>query len=216
MMTTRRHKGFRALAVLLVFGMAQVYVQLSFAESTFSFGASVLPQQFIARLTTSGGAITVNGTSADTGASLVTGARIQTPAAVSATVDLGPLGSLKLAPDSDVRLDFDENGKVVKVTVFKGCFVLTTTPGTEGVVDTEKQPRAAETNRAGAGLISGCLGPGGFGPGSGGASGVAGSISPGSAMGAGATAALLLAAIAAPTIAYLTHRPDENPSPSAP
>jgi hypothetical protein len=215
MTTTRRKKGFRAIAVLLVFGMAQVYVQLSFAESTASSGPTLLPQQFIARLTTSGGPITVNGTSADTGASLVTGARIQTPAAVSATVDLGPLGSLKLAPDSDVRLDFDENGKVVKVTVFKGCFVLITMPGTEGVVDTERQPRVAETNRAGAGLISGCMGPTGFGPGSG-ASAIAGTTTPGSAMGAGATLAAILASIAAPTIAYLTHRPGDNPSPSAP
>lgn len=215
-MTSRTRKGFKAIAVLLVFGMAQVYVQLSFAESNLSSATIVLPQQFIARLTTSGGPITVNGTSADTGASLVTGARIQTPAAVSATVDLGPLGSLKLAPDSDVRLDFDESGRLVKVTAYKGCFVLTTNQGTEGVVDTEKQPRVAETNRAGAGLISGCMGPTGFGSGPG-ASGIAGTIGPGNAMGAGAILAAVLAGIAPPTIAYLLNRPEEeNPSPSVP
>jgi hypothetical protein len=107
-MSSQRRKGFRAIAVFLAFAMVQVYIQLSLAEPTSSVPAAALPQQFIARLTTSGGPIIVNGLSASNGASLVTGARIQTPAAVSATVDLGPLGTLTLQPDSDVRLERQE------------------------------------------------------------------------------------------------------------
>ena len=211
-MTRQRRKGFKAIAVFLAFAMAQVYIQLSFAEPASSAPATALPQQFIARLTTSGGPIIVNGLSTANGASLATGARIQTPAAVSATINLGPLGSLSLQPDSDIRLDFDENTKTVKVTVFKGCFVLNTTKGTQGQVDTEQQEKAAERDRAAGGMISGCFGPNGFTQGTssaaaGGGGGGVGGLS------TGATAAIVIAAIVIPIGAYLWLR-GGNPSPS--
>jgi hypothetical protein len=215
-MSTQRRKGFRATALFLAFAMAQVYIQMGYAEPTSSATSAALPQQFIARLTTSGGPIIVNGLSAANGASLVTGARIQTPAAVSATVDLGPLGSLTLQPDSDVRLDFDENGKAVKVTVFKGCFVLNTTKGTQGQVDTEQQEKAAEKDRAAGGMISGCMGPSGFtqssssGAAAGGGGGAGG-------LGGGATAAIVIAAIVVPVTLFAAFRGGggRNPSPSS-
>lgn len=208
-MSTQRRKGFKAIAVFLAFAMAQVYVQLSFAEPSSSASAPALPQQFIARLTTSGGPITVNGLSAASGASLVTGARIVTPPATSATIDLGPLGTLVLQPDTDLRLDFDETNKTVKVTAFKGCFVLTATKGTHGQVDTEQQEKAAEKDRAAAGIISGCIGPGGFAPSSSSAS----AAGAGGGIGAGTTAAIVIAAIGVPLIVYAAAR-GGNPSPS--
>ena len=218
-MSTQRRKGFRAIAVFLTFAIAQVYVQMSFAEPTSTSAAAALPQQFIARLSTSGGPITVNGLSATNGASLVTGARIVTPAATSATVDLGPLGSLSISPDSDVRLDFDENNKTVKVTAFKGCFVLTTKRGTQGQVDTETQERAAERDRAAGGVISGCIGPTGFTQGAGAGGGAAaGGGGTGTGIG-GATAAGVIAAVAVPVGIYLVTRNRNsrpNPSPSTP
>jgi len=217
-MSTQRRKGFRAIAVFLTFAIAQVYIQMSFAEPTSPAASAALPQQFIARLSTSGGPITVNGLSAANGASLVTGARIVTPAATSATVDLGPLGSLSISPDSDLRLDFDENNRTVKVTAFKGCFVLTTKRGTQGQVDTETQERAAERDRAAGGAISGCVGPTGFtqGTGAGGAAAAGGGT--GSGIGTGATAAIVIAAIAVPVTIYLATRDRNrpNPSPSTP
>jgi len=219
-MSTQRRKGFRAIAVFLTFAIAQVYIQMSFAEPTSPAAAAALPQQFIARLSTSGGPITVNGLSAANGASLVTGARIVTPAATSATVDLGPLGSLSISPDSDVRLDFDENNKTVKVTAFKGCFVLATKRGTQGQVDTETQERAAERDRAAGGAISGCVGPTGFTQGSGAGGGVATGAGggTGTGIGTGATAAAVIAAIAVPVTIYLATRDrnNGNPSPSTP
>lgn len=217
-MSSQRRKGFKAIAVFLAFAMAQVYIQLSFAEPTSSVPTAALPQQFIARLTTSGGPIIVNGLSASNGASLVTGARIQTPAAVSATVDLGPLGSLTLQPDSDVRLDFDESGKNVKVTAFKGCFALSTKKGTHGQVDTEQQEKAVERDRAAGGVISGCIGPTGFTSSS--SSAAAGGAGAGG-LGAGTTAAIVFAAIVAPLVLYAgvrgggSNAGGVNPSPSA-
>lgn len=212
-MSGQRRKGFKAIAVFLAFAMAQVYIQLSFAEPTSSAPATALPQQFIARLTTTGGPIIVNGLSAANGASLVTGARIQTPPATSATVNLGPLGSLTLQPDSDLRLDFDENNKTVKVTAFKGCFVLNATKGTQAQVDTEQQEKAAEKDRAAGGMISGCIGPSGFTQSS--SSAAAGGGGGGGGIGAGTTAAIVIAAIVIPIGLYLALRGGgRNPSPS--
>jgi hypothetical protein len=219
-MSTKRRKGFRAIAVFIAFAMAQVSIQLSFAEPNSPATSAALPQQFIARLTTTGGPIIVNGLSAANGASLVTGARIQTPAAVSATVDLGPLGSLTLQPDSDVRLDFDENGKTVKVTAFKGCFVLATKKGTQGQVDTEQQEKAAEKDKAAGGVISGCVGPNGFNQGSSSAAAATGGAGTGGGgLSTGATAGIVVAAIVIPVGTYFAVRGNNNnarnPSPSS-
>jgi hypothetical protein len=218
-MSTNRRKGFRAIAVFIAFAMAQVSIQLSFAEPNSPATSAPLPQQFIARLTTTGGPIIVNGLSAANGASLVTGARIQTPAAVSATVDLGPLGSLTLQPDSDVRLDFDESGKNVKVTAFKGCFVLNTTKGTQGQVDTEQQEKAAEKNRAAGGVISGCVGPNGFTQSSSSVAAGGGGAGGGGGLSTGATIGIVVAAIVIPVAIYFAVRGNNssgrNPSPSA-
>jgi len=212
-MSRQRRKGFKAIAVFLAFAMAQVYIQLSFAEPTSSLPTTALPQQFIARLTTSGGPIIVNGLSAANGASLATGARIQTPPAVSATINLGPLGSLTLQPDSDLRLDFDENNKTVKVTAFKGCFVLSTTKGTQGQVDTEQQEKAAEKDRAAGGMISGCVGPGGFTQSS--SSAAAGSGGGGAGgLGAGTKVAIVIVAVVLPLALYAGLSGGRNPSPS--
>jgi hypothetical protein len=112
-MTNQRRHISRATAVFLAFALVQVCIQLSFAAPA--------PQQFIARLTTTGNQpITVNGSSAASGASLLTGATIETPADVSATIDLGALGTLELQPNTAVQLDFDDNGNV-RVKVLRGC-----------------------------------------------------------------------------------------------
>jgi len=214
-MSTRQGKGLRAIGVFLTFAIAQVYLQFGFAAPISSSRATALPQQFIARLATLGGPVTVNGVSTSNGASLFTGASIQTSPAVSATIDLAQLGSLSLAPNSNVRLDFDENERTVKVTVLSGCFSLATTKGTHGQVDTAQQEKAAETNRAAGGILSGCMGPTGFTQGSGAGAVAGGGAGSGSALGAGATAASIGIATAIPAIVYFTHRPG-NPSNSAP
>jgi hypothetical protein len=107
------------------------------------------PQQFIARLTTTGNrAISVNGTSAANGATLLTGATIETPAGVGATIDLGELGVLDVAPNSELTLEFDPSGNgSVKVKVRKGCVVLRTKRNVVGEIETPKGPAATtDTN----------------------------------------------------------------------
>lgn len=121
-MTNQRRIGSRATAVFLAFALVQICIQLSFAAPATA--PAVVPQQFIARLTTTGNQpITVNGASAASGATLLTGADIATPAGVSATIDLGALGTVELQPNSEIQLDFDDSGNV-RVKVLRGCVVV--------------------------------------------------------------------------------------------
>ncbi|HYJ87069.1 MAG TPA: hypothetical protein VEW46_13495 [Pyrinomonadaceae bacterium] len=100
-------------------------------------GSFVLPQQFIARLTTTGNQpITVNGASAASGANLLTGAIIETPAGVGATINLGTLGELEIEPGSELTLEFDHNGNVVKVNLRRGCGRLRTNENVNGEIVT--------------------------------------------------------------------------------
>ncbi len=123
-MTTQRRKVSRAIAVFLAIALVQVFVQLSFAAPASPSAPVVVPQQFIARLTTSGNQpITVNNASAASGASLLTGATIETPDAVSATIDLGALGTVELQPNSSIQLDFDDNGNV-RIKLLRGCVLM--------------------------------------------------------------------------------------------
>jgi hypothetical protein len=116
-MDTRRMKALKALAVFLAFSFAQVYVQAGLPTPG---GA---PQQFVARLTTTGAQpITVNGASASSGATVLTGANIVTPAGVSATIDLGALGTVELKPKGKIQLHFSDDGNV-RVKLIQGCAV---------------------------------------------------------------------------------------------
>jgi hypothetical protein len=100
-------------------------------------GAYVPPQQFIARLTTTGNQpITINGASAASGANLLTGAIIETPAGVGATINLGTLGELEIEPGSELTLEFDHTGNVVKVNLRRGCTRLRTNDNVNGQIDT--------------------------------------------------------------------------------
>ncbi len=101
--------------------------------------AGVIPPQaqFIAQLTTTRNQpITLNGASAVGGATILTGATIETPANVSATINLGSLGDLEIAPNSELTLEFDHNGNVVKVKLRRGCTKLRTKKGVNGQVET--------------------------------------------------------------------------------
>ena len=154
-MTKQRRSTSRALAVFLAFALVQVCIQLSFAAPT-------VPQQFIARLTTTGNQpITVNGASAASGASLLTGATIETPAAVSATIDLGALGTVELQPNSSIQLDFDDSGNV-RVKVLRGCVVIKKNgPGEAEAYTAEGASEKTNSNRKGLGFcyLNGGLNP---------------------------------------------------------
>jgi hypothetical protein len=207
-MTTHRRKGYRAIAVLLAVALVQVCFQLSFA--TPAAAAPVVPQQFIARLTTTGNQpITVNNASAASGASLLTGATIETPAAVSATIDLGALGTVELQPNSAVQLDFDDSGNV-RVRILRGCVVIKKNgPGEAEAYTAEGASEKTNSNRKGMGFcyLNGGLNP--IGSATAAAAGGGGGLSTGALVaiiaGGGALAAGLI---------WAFHDGGSNPSPS--
>ncbi|PWT87326.1 MAG: hypothetical protein C5B55_14935 [Blastocatellia bacterium] len=163
-MTIRQRKGLRAIAGLVLFSLIQVGTQVSFAEPNSPSNPIPIPQQFIARLTTRNNQpITVNGNSATTGASIVTGATIETGADQAATVNLGPLGSLDIAPNTKLVLNYDEHGNV-KVTLITGCAILTTKKKTTGEVATEQGGTAGKTDPAKGGILDICFPPGASAP----------------------------------------------------
>src|SRR6476661_8992189 len=153
-MNFKHRRASKAVAVFVLFAMVQIAVQIGFAApSTSVTTVAPIPQQFIARLTTRNNQpITVNGNSAATGASIVTGATIETGADQSATVNLGSLGTVDIAPNTKLVLTFDENGHI-KVTLVYGCAIVTAKKKTTAEVGTEQGGTAAKTDSAKGGII---------------------------------------------------------------
>lgn len=149
MNTLRQRKAFHALALFLVFAVSQVYIQLNFAGPTGRVGeASGVPAQggpLTGKLiTTDNKPVVVNGVNLNAGGTLLSGATIEVPDGVGATIDLGPLGQLDLAPNTKVVLEFSDGQ--VRVRLVQGCAILRTKKGTDGQINTE-QGTAAETDK---------------------------------------------------------------------
>src|SRR5215218_442399 len=162
-MNQKRRNGSRVIAVLLLFAIAQIGLQVGFAEPNTTTNPVVVPQQIVARLTTRNNQpITVNGLSANTGASILTGATIETGADQSATVNLGSLGSLDIAPNTKLVLTYDDQGNVKAVIVY-GCAILTAKKKTTGEVATE-QGSAGKTDPAAGGVLEVCFPQGAAAP----------------------------------------------------
>ena len=163
-MSQKRRNGPRAIAALLLFSILQVGLQVGLAEPIKNAtNATPVPQQIVARLTTRNNqSITVNGLSAATGASILTGATIETGADQSATVNLGPLGSLDIAPNTKLVLTYDDNGNVKALLIY-GCAILTAKKKTNGEIATE-QGSAGKTDPAAGGVLNVCFPQGAAAP----------------------------------------------------
>jgi hypothetical protein len=148
MIDINRLSQFRRLLFALLLCSAVCSVALSEM-------AALARQQLTAKLITRGNqSIIVNGISTGSGAALLTGATIETPDSISATIDLGPLGSLDLAPNTRVKLDYSE-GKV-KVTLISGCLILRTKKSTSGSVETS-QGTAGRNEKSKGGALDVCF-----------------------------------------------------------
>lgn len=153
-MNQRRRNGSRAIAALLLFSISQIGLATK---------VTAIPQQFVARLTTRNNQpITINGLSASTGASILTGATIETGADQSATVNLGPLGTLDIAPNTKLVLTYDDKGNVKAMLIY-GCIILAAKKKTTGEVATE-QGSAGKTDPAAGGVLDVCFPQGATAP----------------------------------------------------
>ena len=80
--------------------------------------------------------VLVNSNKASSGTTIISGARIQCPDKVGATVELGSLGRLDIAANSDLTLAFAAG--TISVQLRSGYVVLTTNKGIVGTVNTSE------------------------------------------------------------------------------
>lgn len=128
-----------AISLLMVLCFAPNHVLGSFTKP----GRVTLPKNASAtaepnatgRLVTRGNQpVLVNGYGSYSGTTILTGATIQTPTGVRATIQLADLGSIDLAPNTTAVVDFSKAN--VKGTLKRGCAVLITNPEVTGVLVT--------------------------------------------------------------------------------
>ena len=203
---------YKPLAISLVLALMQLTAQLALAGPNPLQGGG-------ARLITRGNqSIVVNGNRASTGMTLLTGAVIETPDNVGATVDLGALGRMDIAPNTRVTLEYDRETKTIKATLAYGCIILIGGKDTRTSVVTS-QGEATRKDRGAAGApLDVCFPPGAPAP----------IVNSGAAINAGATAAgseglnrgvlwaLIGGAVAGVIIVALLSGDDNNPSPARP
>ena len=224
-MNLKRRKASIAVATLLTFSTLQIGLQVGFAEPRETKAESLIVQQLVARLVTRNNQpITINGQSLNTGASILSGATIETGADQSATVNIGPLGTVDISPNTKVVLTFEQGN--IKATVIYGCVIVTARQKTTGEIATE-QGSAGKTDPATGGVLEMCFQQGAaapvVGPGvavGAGAGAPAGAATAGAGglfgLGVPATIAIIGAGTAAGLTPLFFDGGNDNPSPSAP
>jgi hypothetical protein len=193
-MNLRYQRLTTVVALLVTLAVGQLYVGSTFAEANANLSVSgAVPVQLMGILTTTNNKpIMVNGASAISGATIPTGATIETPDGVGATIRLGPLGSLCIAPNTKLSLQFDQQGKLVGVILTQGCVILRTSKNVSGAINGPQGVIGQIAAAATGGSLDVCLKPG-----------AAPSINQGAAVDAGAGASAVdcgaAGAAAAPT-----------------
>ena len=211
-MNILKSKSSKAVAFTLT-AVLQVYASGGFAlaapKAAEPAAKSAARQDAQGRLTTVGdNPVTVNGNSASTGETIFSGQQIQTPAGTGATVQLGALGSVEIAPGSNVTLTF--SGGMINVAVTSGCVKVNAARGVTGTIQSSGGP---ETTGADGGTIDNCDGatPGAVPVGSAGGVGTAGGTTAGG-LGTAASVALTTAIVGG--FAFIAHElisDSENP-----
>lgn len=133
-MNIRHARITRVIAMLLTFLIAQMYLGLTFAAPGDLERGVSLPQASAVLTTQGNKPIAVNGASATSGATILTGAMIETPGDVSATISIPGHGTLLIPANTKLTLQYDQAG-TIQVTLVQGCVVLNTKKGTRGQVE---------------------------------------------------------------------------------
>ena len=126
----------RILSALMLVAIVNVYV---FANGALASSNKAVLGRLV---TTSNRPILVNGSEAITGTVVLSGAELSTSAASTATIELPNIGTVMIAPSSNVALNFD--AKSVTARVAYGDAMVTTADGVVGtVVDAAGKPKTA-------------------------------------------------------------------------
>ncbi len=163
-MNTVPRKTLRIISVVATVCLFQVYVLAAatapnaVANPNASSSANAL---MLGRLMLTGSeSILVNGSSANSGTTILSGAQLQTPADVEATVQLGSAGKLYLQPNTNLTVTFDKTNIDVKVAA-GSAFVAANAGVTSSVTTPDGRTSAGEPGalpvpkKAGGGLTGG-------------------------------------------------------------
>ncbi|HEX8650342.1 MAG TPA: hypothetical protein VF708_05850 [Pyrinomonadaceae bacterium] len=122
----------QSVALLIVIALLSLSMESSFAAP---FSTSASAPQTIGKLSTRGNrSIVVNGNTTEPGASILDGATIETPDGTGATISLGALGEIDLAPNTVAVINYS-NGQL-KVTLKRGCAIVRSRQGVAGSIET--------------------------------------------------------------------------------
>ena len=126
----------RIVSALMLVAIVNVYV---FANGAIAASNKAVLGRLV---TTSNRPVLVNGSDAITGTVVLSGAQLSTSAASTATVELPGIGTVMVAPNSNVALNFD--AKSVTAQVAYGDAMITTADGVVGtVLDAAGKPKTA-------------------------------------------------------------------------
>lgn len=138
-MISKYEKAIKAGSLFLALCMSQVYVQANLTKpgvTTQGAASNMVPGgELSGRLTTRRNRpILVNGNRVGSGTTILSGAQLQTPDGVGASVLLPTAGKIDIAPKTNLTVAFHKGH--VGVTLAAGCLILTTDAGTKGAVKT--------------------------------------------------------------------------------
>lgn len=154
-MNFRRISIGMALFVSATVTLASVGASFAAPNATMPSARS-LPAQIIGVLTTGGNKpILVNGASVKTGASVPSGAMIETPTDAGATLRIAGLGKICIGHDTKLNVQFDSAGGI-KIMLTQGCVILETFKGTAGAISTA-QGVAGQIDPANGGSLDVCI-----------------------------------------------------------
>ncbi len=129
-----RRNILKATALLLAFSLVQFYFAFGAtsarATNNEAPGGLVFGRLAVAENQT----IFLNGNTADAGATIFSGAELQTLDTVNATVQIPSVGRLEMSPNSKLTLDFTRDS--VSVRLSEGNATLTTFKGIDGSLTT--------------------------------------------------------------------------------
>ena len=150
-MILKRQKLVKVVALFLAFSIFQLYVRVNAASAQEP--ATPAPQNIGKLSTTDNKDILVNKNEADTGATILDGALLETSDCVSATVRFGPLDEVNLGTNTIAVINYSD-GKV-KVSLKQGCARVLVGPNSNGTIETPDgksmpatQPESSNRQRA--------------------------------------------------------------------
>lgn len=137
-MNSKTKRIASVIALFLVFCTSQILVTAGFVAPEAASANDPSQGQVAAGILTTVGnkPISVNGAASITGTTILSGATIETPQGVGATVSLEKLGSLEMEQDAKVTLTFQSDS--IHVLLLKGCVTLHANKGITGKIETSK------------------------------------------------------------------------------